>query len=131
MEELMEKPQLGEFCWNELATTNIKAAKSFYGEVFGWEFVDHPIGDMTYTMVRMNNKEIAGIWAIPADQTQEIPPHWMSYILVDNVEKTLEKARQQGATIVKGSTQVGDFGRLAIMTDPTGASIALWQSAQK
>lgn len=127
----MEKPQLGEFCWNELATTNIKAAKSFYGEVFGWEFVDHPIGDMTYTMVRMNNKEIAGIWAIPADQTQEIPPHWMSYILVDNVEKTLEKARQQGATIVKGSTQVGDFGRLAIMTDPTGASIALWQSAQK
>lgn len=123
----MDKPKIGEFCWNELATPNVQAAKDFYGKVFGWKFFDQEMGDMTYTMIKLNDKDIGGIWAIPKDKQKEIPPHWMSYILVENLEDALAKAQKHGATIMKPPTNAGEHGRLAIFTDPTGAHIALWQ----
>jgi uncharacterized protein len=128
---MSDKPNVGEFCWNELATTNVKAAKDFYGKVFGWEFSDHDMGEMTYTMIKLNNKEFGGIWSIPKDKEKQIPPHWMAYILVENIDASLEKATVQGATIIKPASNAGDFGRFAIITDPTGAHIALWQSLRK
>jgi uncharacterized protein len=124
---MSEMPKLGEFCWNELATTNVQAAKDFYGKVFGWEFVDHAMGDATYTMIRKNGKDFAGIWAIPKNREKEVPPHWMAYILVEDVEKSLEKASKNGASIIKPVSNVGEMGRFAIITDPIGAHIALWQ----
>lgn len=128
---MKDQPKTGEFCWNELATSNIKAAKDFYGKVFGWEFTDHDMGDATYTMVKHNNKEFAGIWSIPKEKEKQIPPHWMSYIFVENLEKALEKAKKHGATIVKPATPAGEYGIFAVITDPTGAHIALWESLRK
>lgn len=128
---MKENPQFGEICWNELATPNTKAAKDFYGKVFGWQFADHDMGDMSYTMIKMNGKDFGGMWSIPKDQTKEIPPHWMAYILVDNLDTSLEKARNSGAAVVRPATNVSDFGRFAIITDPTGAHIALWQSLKE
>lgn len=127
---MADQPTPGQFCWNELSTTNVKDAKDFYGKVFGWEFIDHDMGDMTYTMIKVDGKDNGGIWAIPKDKEKEIPPHWMAYLLVENLNASLEKARQHGATIVTPPTQAGDFGELAIITDPTGAHIALWQSSK-
>lgn len=128
---MSDKPILGEFCWNELATSNVKAAKDFYGNVFGWKFSENQMGDMTYTMIKKNDKDFAGIWAIPKDQAEHIPPHWMAYILVENLDDALQKAQKHGATIVKPATNAGDMGRLGIIQDPTGAHIALWQPLRK
>lgn len=127
---MSDLPKMGEFCWTELATPNVKAAKDFYGKVFGWKFSDHDMGDMTYTMFKRNDKEFGGIWAIPKGKEKEIPPHWMTYILVENLDESLKKATQNGAKIMKPVTAAGDMGRFAIITDPTGAHIALWQTLQ-
>lgn len=123
-----EQYVVGGICWNELATANVKAAKDFYGKVFGWQFTEMDMGGMTYTLIKIGDKDIGGIWAIPKEQQKEIPPHWMSYILVENVEQALEKAKKQGATVIKPVMAIGDAGKLAIFQDPTGAHIALWQS---
>lgn len=123
--------KMGEFVWNELATTNVQKAKDFYGQVFGWEFVDKNADDMTYTVIKKNNKEFGGIWAIPTAQQNQIPTHWLAYILVENVEKSLEKAIQNGATLIKPVQKVGEMGLFAIIKDPEGAHIALWQSLKK
>lgn len=128
---MAETMQIGQFCWNELATSNVQAAKDFYGKVFGWEFFDQRMGDITYTMIKQHGKEFAGIWAIPKGKEKEIPPHWMAYILVENIDEALEKARINGATIVRPVTNVGNMGRFAIITDPIGAHIAFWQSLQE
>jgi len=128
---MKEQPKIGEFCWNELATSNVQAAKEFYGKVFGWQFSDHDMGEMTYTMIKLKDKEFGGIWSIPKDKEKQIPPHWMAYILVENLDQSLEKALKHKASIVKPATNAGDFGRFAIITDPTGAHIALWQSLSK
>lgn len=123
--------KVGEFVWNELATTNVAEAKNFYGKVFGWEFTDKNMNDMTYTIIKKDNKEFGGIWAIPAAEQGQIPPHWLAYILVENLEKALEKASNNGASIVKPMQNVGEMGIFAIITDPAGAHVALWQSTKK
>lgn len=128
---MQENPKIGEFCWNELATSNVQAAKDFYGKVFGWKFSDHDMGDMTYTMIKINDKEFAGIWSIPKDKEKEIPPHWMSYILVENLDESLKKIQEQNGIVMKPASNAGDFGRFAIIIDPTGAHIALWQNLRK
>lgn len=124
-------PKAGEIVWNELATTNVQAAKDFYGKMFGWQFEDKKMDDMNYTIIKMGDKEFGGIWSIPAAQKNQIPPHWLSYILVDDVEKALEKARQNGATVIKPVQKAGDKGLFAVIKDPVGAHIALWQSLKK
>src|SRR5215467_1364742 len=124
----MNDPKVGEFCWNELATSNVQAAKDFYGKVFGWKFSEHTIGDMSYTMFKRHEKDIGGIWAIPKDKEKHIPPHWMTYILVDDLEACLDKSLANGASVKKPATDAGDFGRFAVIVDPTGAHIALWQT---
>lgn len=128
---MSDQPKVSEFCWTELATTNVQSAKDFYGKVFGWKFSDHDMGEMTYTMIKRDNKEFGGIWAIPKDKEKQIPPHWLSYVLVENLDDSLKKATEHGATIVKPVANAGDMGRFAVITDPTGAHIALWQSLAK
>jgi predicted enzyme related to lactoylglutathione lyase len=123
----MNLPTVGQFCWNELATNDVHKAKDFYSKVLGWEFKEIKSDDMVYTLIRSSDKECGGIWQIPADQKENIPPHWMTYISVHDVKETLEKAKKHGATEVKGVTQAGDMGSFAIIMDPTGAHIAFWE----
>lgn len=127
----METPTTGQFCWNELAVSDVSKAKDFYGKVFGWQFKEIDTGTMTYTMITQQNNEMAGMWQIPSEQKSQIPPHWLSYILVDNVPQALENARKNGAQVMRDTTQVGDLGRLGIIVDPTGAHVGLWEPTQK
>jgi predicted enzyme related to lactoylglutathione lyase len=124
----MSNPNFGEFCWNELATPSLQAAKDFYGKLLGWKFTDHNMGDSIYTMILSGEKEFGGIWQIPLDRVNEIPPHWMGYILVKNIEQTLKTAEGLGANVKMPVTKAGDFGLFAVITDPTGAHIAFWES---
>ena len=122
---------IGEFVWNELATPNLQQAKDFYGKTFGWEFTDKDMGDMTYTFIKKGGKEFGGIWAIPSDMQNQIPPHWLAYISVDNLDQAVDKAVKNGATVVKPKKKAGDMGVFAVLKDPSGAHIALWQSTPK
>lgn len=125
---MMDTEAYGRVCWTELSTPDASAAKTFYSQVFGWEFIDQDIGDMTYTMIKKDDKNFGGIWQIPKDQLNDIPPHWLTYILVENLEQSLKKAEDAGATVAVPATAVSDYGRFAIIQDPTGAHIAFWQN---
>jgi len=124
------KPTAGEFCWNELMTSDTKKAKDFYTALLGWTTQTHDMGHMTYTMFMNGDKGIGGMMQIPKEQSDHVPPHWMSYISVEDVEKTLEKAKSLGAEVKVPVTTVPDMGRFVIIQDPTGAHIAFWQSPQ-
>jgi len=118
-----------QFCWNELATPNVEAAKEFYSRCFGWTFIDHKMDHGTYTMIKHGDQEFAGMWHITDDMAKDVPPHWMSYILVDDIDEMLLKVQKNGASVKVPVTKAGEFGRFAVITDPTGAHIAMWQAA--
>ncbi|MDF3054900.1 MAG: Glyoxylase [Gammaproteobacteria bacterium] len=122
-----DMPKQGDFCWNELMTGDTQAAGKFYAELFGWECHTHQVGEVSYTMFKNGDKEIAGMMQTPDAQKEHIPPHWMSYVLVDDLDAMVEKAQSLGATIKVPAQLVGNFGRLAMIEDPTGAVIAFWQ----
>src|SRR5215213_9097548 len=120
----------GTFCWIELGTTDSAAAKTFYTQLFGWDYEDHPMGPgMTYTMLRLDGKDVAALYALMPDmRAQGVPPHWLSYVSVSNVDETVEKAKAEGATLMKEPFDVMTEGRMAVVQDPTGAVFALWQA---
>ena len=124
-----DMPQVGEFCWNELMTPDTQKAKEFYTALFGWKVQE--MEDMNYTIFMAGEKGVGGMMATPKEKVGQVPPHWMSYICVEDVDKTLAKAKSLGATEKVPVTEVKDMGRLAIIMDPTGAHIAFWQSMKK
>ncbi len=122
----------GTFCWVELGTTDGEGAKKFYTGLFGWDFVDNPIGPgMVYTMLKLDGKDAAALYQMPPDMTAEgIPPHWLSYVSVTDADETAAKAKSLGGELLKEPFDVFEFGRMAVIKDPTGAVFAIWQPRQ-
>jgi uncharacterized protein len=129
---MQETPQYapGTFCWVELGTSDGEAAKNFYTQLFDWSFVDNPIGPgMVYTILKQDGKDVGALYKMPEEMTKQgIPPHWLSYVSVNNADETAEKAKSLGGTLLKEPFDVFDLGRMAVVQDPTGAVFALWQA---
>jgi uncharacterized protein len=118
----------GSFCWIELATTDAPGAKKFYGDLFGWEAQDNPMGPgMVYTILRLNGKD-AGALFQKGEEMSQVPTHWASYISVTSADETAAKAKALGATVVQEPFDVADVGRMAVIADPTGAHFCIWQA---
>jgi predicted enzyme related to lactoylglutathione lyase len=122
----------GTFSWVDLATTDQEGAKAFYGELFGWEGEDMPAGEgVTYTMYRLGGQYVAASGPQMEDEKAAgIPPHWNSYVTVDDVDATAARATELGGAVLAGPFDVFDAGRMAVVRDPTGAVVSLWEPRQ-
>lgn len=114
----------GAFSWAELTTSNTEAAKRFYGELFGWDMEDMSMPGMTYTVVKAGGEPVGGIMLTPPDAAGA-PPNWGTYVTVDDVETTVEKALAMKATVLVPPTDIPDVGRMAVIQDPQGAVLAV------
>ena len=119
----------GTFSWVDLSTPDPESAKKFYSGLFGWELLDMPAGpDMVYTMAQLNGKTVAGLFEQGAEESdQGIPPHWNSYVSVTNVDETAKKVKSLGGAVLAEPFDVMDAGRMAVIQDPTGAVLSIWQ----
>ncbi|MFI6503443.1 VOC family protein [Nonomuraea typhae] len=116
----------GAFCWNELATRDVEAATGFYRSVFGWEPQTSSMGEFEYTEWHNGGRSIAGMMAISPDYPPQVPSHWMSYFSVADLDATLARAREKGATVVVDKVEAPP-GPFSILTDPQGAAFAVIQ----
>ncbi len=119
-------PMHGQFCWNELMTGDLDAAKSFYKELFGWESYEIPGNDMVYTVFKSGEHDIAGLLHQPEGE-DDVPAHWMSYLAVDDIAASVDKVETLGGSIKVPVTTVGEAGSFAVIVDPTGAHVGFWQ----
>lgn len=115
----------GMINWNELLTCDTQGAKAFYGELLGWELVDHEgCEGHTYSIIKAGGKEIGGIMDMPPEaEALKAPPHWGCYITVENVDHTAAKAKALGAQIVIEPRDIPGVGRFTVLRDPQGAII--------
>jgi predicted enzyme related to lactoylglutathione lyase len=121
--------QPGTFSWVDLSTSDPEAAKSFYEALFGWTHEDLPTGNGTYTMFRLNGKDVAAVsQQQPDEANQGIPPHWNNYVTVEDVDQSAGKVSGLGGTVLVEPFDVLDAGRMAVVADPTGAVFMLWQA---
>lgn len=121
--ESATKP-VGAFSWNELMTTDVQGAKAFYGNLFGWGMQDIKPGDMDYTMVKLGDREIAGIMAIPKEAAG-MPPRWGAYVTVADVDALLPRVAQLGGKVIVPPHDIPDVGRFAVIQDPQGAMLSI------
>jgi len=109
----------------ELHTGDLARAKDFYGKLFGWKLQDMPMpGGGTYTMINVDSGTGGGMTTA---QAPGAPPHWLAYVGVDDVRASTKKARDLGAKVIQDVMEVGEYGTMSVITDPTGATLALWQ----
>jgi predicted enzyme related to lactoylglutathione lyase len=119
----------GTFSWTDLTTTDQEAAKAFYGELFGWEATDSPVGDgSVYSMMSLDGKDVAAISPQPQQQREAgVPPTWNSYVTVESADDTLARAGELGGTVHAPAFDVMDAGRMGVVQDPQGAYFLVWE----
>ncbi len=111
--------------WNELNTRDPEAAKSFYGAVFGWGFEEREFETGTYASIKVGEDSIGGMIDITGRAPDEVPPHWLVYFAVEDVDATVAKAQETGGGLALEPFDIAEVGRIAIVKDPFGAVFAV------
>jgi predicted enzyme related to lactoylglutathione lyase len=114
--------------WTDLATSDPKAAGEFYGKVFGWKVEVNPDPQYGgYALAKVSGKDVAGIGP---KQMDEAPTAWTVYIGTSNAAETAKKAEAAGGKVIVPVMAVGDQGHTAVIQDPSGAYLGLWQAGK-
>jgi uncharacterized protein len=108
-------------CWVDTLQPNPDAAVAFYGNLFGWEFVDRMPPDVagSYYIARLRGRDVAAIGSQMEDA--EPSPTWNTYIWVDSADTVARNVRIAGGTVLVEPLTVLDAGRMAKCADPEGA----------
>ncbi len=120
----------GMLAWTDLIAHDPDDAKRFYADVFGWtpaSLPDHPAS--AYTLFMLHGKRVAGLTPMsPGMIDQGVPPMWVSYILVDDIDEVVARVEPLGGSVRLAPMDVMDSGRMSMIADPTGGSVCLWQA---
>jgi uncharacterized protein len=113
-------------CWIDTSQPDPDAAMAFYGGLFGWQFEDVMPSDAParYAIAKLPGGDVGAIGS-QTDGSQTAV--WNTYVWVDDVDETTAKARDAGGTVVMEPQDVFEAGRVAVFTDPEGATVAAWQ----
>lgn len=123
----------GTSTWLDLGIHDLDAAKTFYAGLFGWTFEDLGEDFHHYNLIRNNGALVGGVMDVSGmtcPQGEDIPSEWGVFLAVDNADARLAKVTAAGGTVVTSAYDVGDSGRMAVVLDPTGAVIGLWQALE-
>jgi uncharacterized protein len=117
----------GAPCWVDLMSSDPDRSRAFYTELFGWESSDPNEEFGGYANFSKDGALMAGCFPRMEDSAADMPDMWSVYLAVDDAEKTVEAATAAGAQVYAPPMAVGDLGTMAVLGDPTGASIGVWQ----
>jgi predicted enzyme related to lactoylglutathione lyase len=117
--ELVNEP--GTWSWSELLTTDVEAAKGFYGDVFGWTTNTAGAGPTgEYTEWQVSGRSVAGMMQKPPMMPAEIPPFWAVYFAVEDTDTAVARVAELGGTVLMAPMDI-EPGRFSTVTDPFGA----------
>lgn len=123
----MTKP-VSRFVWYDVMTTDTKAAEDFYSKVVGWSMKDSGMPGPGYTLLMDGEEMVGGIMPIPDDaKAAGVPPAWMGYIGVEDVDAKAKEIEKAGGTVHKAPQDIPGVGRFAVVSDPHGAGFIIFQ----
>ncbi len=113
--------------WVDLGSPDLANTRKFYEALFGWNCPEGPPEAGGYAVCDLGGKTVAGL----GPQMQpDVPPTWMTYVNVDDADATVAKVKAAGGALLVEPMTVMEAGRMAILADPLGAVIGLWQPNQ-
>lgn len=120
--------QPGMFVWHDLLTDDETSVRSFYGALFDWEFEKQTSDDKRYVTIMREGVPIGGIVEIDPVKEGTEYSQWMSYLSVPDVDEAAELVQSRGGKLIREPWDLPGRGRVAIVSDPQGALIALLRS---
>jgi len=116
----------GKIIRTELLTPDPEAAKALFARVAGWTHEVMAMTEGACHVASSGGQMVAGIMNI-ADMPgmETLPPHWFTYIGVDDVDAAVAETRAAGGQVHREPRDVPGVGRIAIMGDPSGAAVGL------
>jgi hypothetical protein len=121
------KGEPGAIMWNELMTSDQTDATEFYTGLLGLGSGSME-GPMEYTLLKVSGDDVAGVMPITEDMGP-VPPNWMVYFGVANVDDTTSQAEALGAIVLVPGTDIPGVGRFATIQDPQGAVFGMFTHA--
>ena len=119
----------GTLCWADLSTPDPKRAADFYSGLFGWQLTRDEKDPSGYLHIKNGEHFIGGI--PPATHRQPgVPPYWLAYFQVDDVDTTANKAKEMAAKLYLAPMTMEGVGRMSVIADPQGATFAIFKSAR-
>lgn len=126
------KNKTGTIGWVDLTVPNAEEVQDFYAAVVGWK--PEPVSMGEYNDFNMTDPEegtpLAGICHAKGGN-KDLPPQWMIYVHVDDIEASATKVRELGGSILKGPTDPASYGRYCIIKDPAGVVMALFEEGRE
>lgn len=120
----------GEFCWNELLSSDSVAGSGFYTQLFPWKILEEmdmgPMGK--YRIFGIGEQRLGGMMTTP--KGSPMPPMWLFYASTSDLEAAIGRATRKGAKVLNGPMDVPG-GRIAQLADPQNAIFALHEAAKK
>lgn len=125
-----ENPKPGTIGWIDLTVENAEQIKGFYSKVVGWEPTAVDMGG--YADFNMNqpgtDNPIAGVCHARGTNVG-LPAQWMIYIVVENLDFSVETCTELGGALLVEPKGMGGHGRYCVIKDPAGAVVALFEPA--
>lgn len=125
---MTDKPAIGSITWADLTVEDANALRDFYRAVVGWDSAEVDMGG--YSDFGMQAPDggaaVAGICHARGSNA-ELPPQWLVYITVGNLDQSIERCRELGGSIIAGPKSMGSQGRYCVLRDPAGAVAALFE----
>lgn len=121
----------GRICWTELMSHDLEGSKKFYGELLGWKYEEMKMpngGSYVFGTPDGGGKPTAGLMQLPPE-AGKMPTSWGTYITVEDLAASVEKAKSLGATVVRDITEI-PMGKFAFIADPQGGVIGLWETGE-
>lgn len=118
----------GHFCWLDLAAADAAVAGEFYNRLLGWTIRTHSVCTGQFASFRLGEEEVATVYQLgPRHLAQGVPSHWTPYVAVSNVDQSTRLAAALGASVVVAPMDIPGKARIALLQDPVGAVLGLWQ----
>lgn len=118
--------------WLDLMVQDVERAKTFYGELFGWEFEDQGEDYGHYTTIQKDGVPVGGLMAAMDQQGNPVEADsvWTLYLAVEDIEKTVADVQAAGGKLCMGPMRVPGSGHMAVISTPSGAAVGLWQAVE-
>ena len=118
----------GSLTWNELSTSDVDKAKSFYSELFGWTHEDHGDDANQYTVIQNQGRMNGGIRPLGDEERRRgVPPNWMPYFTTTDIEQSIANIGELGGQVMVGPISPIGPSRIAVAADPQHAVFALFE----
>lgn len=118
----------GQLCWVDLAASDAASARRYYERLFGWTARDEHFNGGLFTRLKLAGHDVGSLYQLQrAHIDRGVPSHWTPYVRVADADDSLRYAERLGGSIVARPFTIPGLARIAVVRDPVGAPIGLWQ----